>query len=84
MKIIETRPREIDFVLWGHCQNLLDDPRRSKICAFRFHRVMEFHGSPWIVNSDQFNLLIISQGYPDNYVSISFLLVGQILIGILQ
>ena len=27
MKIIETRPREIDFVLWGHCQNLLDDPR---------------------------------------------------------
>ena len=29
MKIIETRPREIDFVLWGHCQNLLDDPRKS-------------------------------------------------------
>ena len=28
MKIIETRPREIDFVLWGHCQNLLDDPRK--------------------------------------------------------
>ena len=27
MKIIETRPREIGFVLWGHCQNLLDDPR---------------------------------------------------------
>ena len=20
-------PREISFVLWGHCQNLLDDPR---------------------------------------------------------
>ena len=29
MKIIETGPREIGFVLWGHCQNLLDDPRRS-------------------------------------------------------
>ena len=29
MKIIETGPREIDFVLWGHCQNLLDDPRTS-------------------------------------------------------
>ena len=29
MKIIETRPREIGFVLWGHCQNLLDDPRIS-------------------------------------------------------
>ena len=27
MKIIETGPREIGFVLWGHCQNLLDDPR---------------------------------------------------------
>ena len=29
MKIIETGPREIGFVLWGHCQNLLDDPRRK-------------------------------------------------------
>ena len=27
MKIIETGLREIGFVLWGHCQNLLDDPR---------------------------------------------------------
>ena len=27
MKIFETRPREIGFVLWDHCQNLLDDPR---------------------------------------------------------
>ena len=27
MKVIETRPREIGFVLWGHCQYLLDDPR---------------------------------------------------------
>ena len=27
MNIIETRPREIGFVLWDHCQNLLDDPR---------------------------------------------------------
>ena len=27
MKIIEIGPREIGFVLWGHCQNLLDDPR---------------------------------------------------------
>ena len=32
MKIIETGPREIGFVLWGHCQNLLDDPH--KICAW--------------------------------------------------
>ena len=24
VKIIETRRREIDFVLWGHCQNLLE------------------------------------------------------------
>ena len=28
MRIIETRPREISFVLGGHCQNLLDDPRK--------------------------------------------------------
>ena len=27
MKIIEICPREIGFVLRGHCQNLLDDPR---------------------------------------------------------
>ena len=27
MKIIETGPGDIGFVLWGHCQNLLDDPR---------------------------------------------------------
>ena len=27
VKIIKTHPREIGFVLWGHCQNLLDDPR---------------------------------------------------------
>ena len=26
MKVIETSPREIGLVLWGHCQNLLDDP----------------------------------------------------------
>ena len=25
--VIETCPREIGFVLWGHCQNLLDDSR---------------------------------------------------------
>ena len=31
MKIIETRPREIGFVLWDHCQNLLDDPRMTGI-----------------------------------------------------
>ena len=30
MKVIETSPREIGFVLWGNCQNLLDDPR--KLC----------------------------------------------------
>ena len=27
--MIETGPRKKDFVLWGHCQNLLDDPRNS-------------------------------------------------------
>ena len=27
MEIIVTRPREIAFVLWGHCQILLADPR---------------------------------------------------------
>ena len=27
MKIIETHHREKGFVLWGHCHNILDDPR---------------------------------------------------------
>ena len=27
MQINETHPREKGFVLWGHCQNILDDPR---------------------------------------------------------
>ena len=27
MKINETHPREKGFILWGHCQNILDDPR---------------------------------------------------------
>ena len=36
MKVIETCPREIDFVLWGHCQNLLDDPRIYKIMKKQF------------------------------------------------
>ena len=27
VKVNETRPGEIGFVLLGHCQNLLDDPR---------------------------------------------------------
>ena len=27
MKIIETHSREIVLFLWGHCQNILDDPR---------------------------------------------------------
>ena len=29
MKIIETHPREKGFVSWGHCQNILDDPRKT-------------------------------------------------------
>ena len=27
MTINEAHPRGKDFVLWGHCQNILDDPR---------------------------------------------------------
>ena len=29
VRIVETRPTEIGFVLWDHCQNLLDDPRTN-------------------------------------------------------
>ena len=33
MNITETHPRIIDFILLGHCQNLLDDPRNlTAIC----------------------------------------------------
>ena len=28
VKIIETHPRIKGFVLWGHCQSILDDPRK--------------------------------------------------------
>ena len=35
MKVIVTRPREIGFVLWGHCQNLLDDPRNMPFKIFQ-------------------------------------------------
>ena len=31
MKINETHPTEKGFVLWGHCQNILDDPRKMFI-----------------------------------------------------
>ena len=33
--ITKLRLREIDFVLQGHCQNLLDDPRRrsKSVCS---------------------------------------------------
>ena len=31
MKIIETCPREKGSFLWGHCQNLLDDPRTYQV-----------------------------------------------------
>ena len=33
MKINETHPREKGFVLWVHCQNILDDPRISPALA---------------------------------------------------
>ena len=33
MKIIETHPREIGFVLLDHCQNLLDDPRNQSLVS---------------------------------------------------
>ena len=33
MKINETHPREKGFVLRGHCQNILDDPRKVIITA---------------------------------------------------
>ena len=36
MKVIETRPREIGFVVWGHCQNLLDDPRKIDKIVYKY------------------------------------------------
>ena len=47
MKIIETHPREKGFVLWGHCQNILDDPRISNFLItfeFRNNHVTFTHG----------------------------------------
>ena len=47
MKIIETHPREKGFVLWGHCQNILDDPRTfqkannkdADLCLYCLHTI---------------------------------------------
>ena len=39
MKIIETHPKEKDFVLWGHCQNILDDPRKLLNQVHRYHKI---------------------------------------------
>ena len=39
MKINETHPREKGFVLWGHCQNILDDPRRIVKIPQLFHSI---------------------------------------------
>ena len=43
MKIIETRPREIFFALWDHCQNLLNDPRNcNKIISHGMAKIHQF------------------------------------------
>ena len=44
MKIIEACPREIGFVLWGHCQNLLDDPRIMTIRSVGQDFTIHEHG----------------------------------------
>ena len=35
MKTNETHPGEKGFVLWGHCQNILDDPRSFILSRFK-------------------------------------------------
>ena len=45
MKIIETRPRELGFVLWGHCQNLLDDPRTHNNSLNGNNNLYAYHSS---------------------------------------
>ena len=43
MKVIETCPREMGIVLWGHCQNLLDDPRiRDASCTTLLYSNVKF------------------------------------------
>ena len=44
MKIIEACPREIGFVLWGHCQNLLDDSRIMTIRSVGEDFTIHEHG----------------------------------------
>ena len=34
MKVIETHPREKGFILLGHCQNILDDPRSTVMISY--------------------------------------------------
>ena len=42
MKINESNPRGNGFILWGHCQNILDDPRihtHTKTFVLKFYRM---------------------------------------------
>ena len=46
MKSIETHPREKGYVLWRHCQNILDDPRNCVIRTVCDMQVDSWH-MPW-------------------------------------
>ena len=51
MRIIETCPREIGFVLWGHCQNLLDALRTCLVILLLFCCLLIFFKINFFENS---------------------------------
>ena len=75
MKIIETHPREIGFVLWGHCKNLFDDPRMRYYKDFHRIQCTEAHPFGHKITCDNIVFLQIKQKFSiviENPVSSSF------------
>ena len=82
MKGIETGPRERGFVLWGHCQNLLDDRRTYQVpmsSAFwfwsrkflkGFYHIWAWRQS-WSCHQDHLNKLSFSYPKESRYETLS-------------
>ena len=58
MKISEINPREKRGVLWGHCQNILNDPRRCPFHVPIKKWSFNFHFTCITASHDQFIYLI--------------------------
>ena len=78
MKIYETHPRGKGFILWGHCQNILDDPRIYRINDFILFSALSKCSFPIKLNDGNVMLKNTSVGSRVTYScsSPSYVLVG--------